>query len=614
MRERESMAGKEDDVQTPVGEQQEQTSTERKNIGGKKDDVVIPVCEQQEQTSTERKNIGGKRDDVVIPVGEQQEQTSTERKNIGGKKDDVVIPVCEQQQEQNPIERARMVRNLFDRPSNMFKQGSVDTPFHDQQEQPSTHQQPSSSIELQTAEEALLRCLDNAVNKIKKIKKNAQGSQTKIVKIQKIPDFIRRKKISNEDYIQPNEIAIGPIHHGDTSGQLTKTNLKHKLAARFIHESGKTGEALLKEFKHKSNKYRELKKIFEKKVARKHEKHKLGTMLFLDGCSVLQFIDSYVNNSILECDNNISICQVEEIRHDLLLLENQIPFKALVILMRSSNKRVKLAESVYRFISMNIMAPESCYEERLKQNISNIPKQLFEGNNVPVHLLDLLRSELLFTELTHRSEEHSPPKQEKEEGGDSANLLSSYYKRSYRNVQDLKEVGIVLKPDYSKGLRSVSFSSPLFNFGQLKLPPLIVDESTKQKLLNLVAYEMCPGGNNKKNYAVSSYLRLLNSLIDSEQDVKDLRSAHILRNHLGSDQEVAELFNTFGSILVPHDAYSSVKKDIQKYYDNKIVSWNAQFCRQYCRNPWTILALLAALAAFILTGIQTYYSANPKHE
>ena len=74
-------------------------------------------------------------------------------------------------------------------------------------------------------------------------------------------------------------------------------------------------------------------------------------------------------------------------------------------------------------------------------------------------------------------------------------------------------------------------------------PPIIVDDSTGPKFFNLIAYEMCPDFEN--DYGVTSYISFLDSqsLIDEAKDVIDLRKEGILRNLLGSDEEVALVFN-----------------------------------------------------------------------
>ena len=70
------------------------------------------------------------------------------------------------------------------------------------------------------------------------------------------------------------------------------------------------------------------------------------------------------------------------------------------------------------------------------------------------------------------------------------------------------------------------FFSTLLCFGFLWLPPIIVDDSTRPKFFNLIAYEMCSDFNN--DYGVISYISFLDSLIDEANDVKELRKAGIL--------------------------------------------------------------------------------------
>ena len=47
--------------------------------------------------------------------------------------------------------------------------------------------------------------------------------------------------------------------------------------------------------------------------------------------------------------------------------------------------------------------------------------------------------------------------------------------------------------------------------------------------------------------AITSYISFLDSLIDEANDVKMLRKAGILYNCLGSDEEVARVFNEIGT-------------------------------------------------------------------
>ncbi|MBA0860237.1 hypothetical protein Goshw_015535 [Gossypium schwendimanii] len=69
---------------------------------------------------------------------------------------------------------------------------------------------------------------------------------------------------------------------------------------------------------------------------------------------------------------------------------------------------------------------------------------------------------------------------------------------------------------------------------------------------------------------------LLDSLINEAEDVKEMRDTGILYNRLGSDEEVAKLFNQMNT------------DDLQ--------------------SPWTFLAFVGAITALLLGALQTYYA------
>ncbi|KAJ8534221.1 hypothetical protein K7X08_007545 [Anisodus acutangulus] len=110
----------------------------------------------------------------------------------------------------------------------------------------------------------------------------------------------------------------------------------------------------------------------------------------------------------------------------------------------------------------------------------------------------------------------------------------------------------------------------------LTLPPITTDDSTKSEFLNLVAYEACP--DTPDDFGVTSYICFMESLIDHAEDVKELRSKGVLLNFLGSDQEVADLFNEIARDLVPNPhAFVDVKNKIEDHYKNRGKIWIAEW-------------------------------------
>ena len=113
------------------------------------------------------------------------------------------------------------------------------------------------------------------------------------------------------------------------------------MAAKFFECSRKTGEHFLREIK---KNVRDLKNYFDGEEIEPYNDDTLARILFLDGCSVLQFIYSYVHD---ELDGfKINNGQAVLVQQDLLLLENQIPLRVLRLLMNQSENRAELINCI----------------------------------------------------------------------------------------------------------------------------------------------------------------------------------------------------------------------------------------------------------------------------
>ncbi|KAL5546490.1 hypothetical protein UlMin_006177 [Ulmus minor] len=411
-------------------------------------------------------------------------------------------------------------------------------------------------------------------------------------KIQKVP-MVLRDNINFKKFYEPRAVPIGPIHHKDEKLKLAQ-QYKPRLAAKFVKESGKTTAELYKKIKEEME---ALKLFFDPEVIKDYTEEELSWMLFLDGCSTLQFMYGFVKNKMKEY--NIKSDQVAFAQQDLFLLENQIPYKVLTLLVDSSNAKAELKPSINKFLQMNVMAPSNMCG----------PTDIDIDKEDPTHLLELLQKFAVYQSTKRddlskkKSSLLSCLKRERKYNG----------QQSFRNIKELRAAGIDLKPSKTCSLKDINFTS-ICCTGWLKLPPLVVDDSTGPKFLNMIAYEMCPD-NFRTDYEVSSYVILLDSLIDNPNDVKELRSAKILYNLLGSDEEVAELFNGIATDLVPCPSfYSEVIAKIQRHYDNRVMTWMAEAYNTHFSSPWTILAFLGALIALVLTFVQTWLAINPPSE
>ncbi|XP_062078706.1 uncharacterized protein LOC133783178 [Humulus lupulus] len=524
-------------------------------------------------------------------------------------------------------------------------------------------------------------------------KPSSSGERYNDIKIGWLPQILQKDYRNYVDqYCYPKELPIGPVyyeHKNETqSGDQrpkdkyescvekfhAKRDLKVKLARKLIPSIPGKGETLLNAIKKHIKELRT--SIHDCTI----DDDVLARFLFLDGCAIVQFIRSYYQNELEEfgIDNKQAI----SIQEDLFLLQNQIPFRVIVLLLHCmpTVTSSKLKEDIVYFLHINNIMKKDSLTSRYIRKQSDI---IFDKENKNLHLLNHLHSlikskgKMVHGHKTqyrclqclgkcfkyclsclHKTQYHSLRCFDKwfkyclfclQKIQSSClrcfgkwckyclfcfccllgccrfevTCLPSWRsrprprpipvpffntKRNFRSAQELKSAGIEFKPSGA----DIAYSSKCFNFkGHLKIPPLTVDEWTKSKLMNLVAYEMCLG--DVSSYIVTSYVKLMDFLIDKEEDVKELRASRVLWNHLSCDKDVVDLFNDMGSecFKPPKDYYFDVMEEMENHCQRKCAIWMAQVYQTHFRSPWTMVALSAAIIALLLTAIQTWYAINP---
>ncbi|KAJ9695442.1 hypothetical protein PVL29_010757 [Vitis rotundifolia] len=399
----------------------------------------------------------------------------------------------------------------------------------------------------------------------------SQLSQTKWPRIRKVPQLLRGTK-DFKKHFEPRVISVGPYHHHKHELKAAEM-LKCQMTKRFILDCGQGIEVLYDKI---ASEISELRKCYSKKAIKKYDNEELAWMMLVDGCSLLHYIHCYTTEGKLK-DLPFKHQNASFVQQDLLLLENQLPFRVLELLLESRFKEDERMQMIERFIWLTINGREAG-----PSKVAVDPKE-----EKPSHLLDLLRRRLLVNQNARETEAG------KRKGWNS-----------FRNVNELKAAGIRFKPLKSVPLREISFKSYIL-FGFLKLPRITIDHTTKSRFLNLIAYEMCPEVPNDS--VVTSYICFLDSLIGDPGDVKELRQQRVLRNFLGSDEEVATLFKEITTDLIPDpDTYEDVKGEIQKHYENVVSTWMTQGLHNHFSSTWTLLAFLDAVVALFFGGLQTY--------
>ncbi|KAI3943623.1 hypothetical protein MKX01_039251 [Papaver californicum] len=153
-----------------------------------------------------------------------------------------------------------------------------------------------------------------------------------------------------------------------------------------------------------------------------------------------------------------------------------------------------------------------------------------------------------------------------------------------RSARELYEAGIRFKTSKTVSLKDISFGC-----GVLRLPEILVDDTTESTFLNLMAYERFHVG-------------------EGSEDVSLLHSKGTIKNALGSDKAVAKLFNELSKDVAPDNSLDEVHKKVNDYCKKKWNEWRANLIHTYFRSPWAVLSVLAAIFLMALTIVQTIYT------
>nr|XP_023918863.1 UPF0481 protein At3g47200-like isoform X2 [Quercus suber] len=423
----------------------------------------------------------------------------------------------------------------------------------------------------------------------------------------KVPPMLRKR---SQEYFDPKIFSFGPYHHGKPELQEGET-LKTKLMLEFIKESGKS----VPDFYNKVlDMNYDNRACYVDGSTDDYDDNQFAWMMLRDGCSILYIIDILANNRIekqsMLVKNHVDI--LPQITTEMILLENQIPFAVLKLLMSLKNLRLG---SIKRFIYLYFCGI-------LEMAVTGDENE----GQASAHLLDRIHEELSKVNYQYEMSCHCFNFCETL----SRHITQRYYVSmadflpSFGSVGELKTTGIRFKPINSSFLRSAEIGKSIslrgtefrsgFLYAELKLPPLFLDRAKIKVYSNLAAFEWCPPIMVRK-LVITSYIGFLNTLIDGPDDVRELRSKRILLCKIVSDEEVVKMLREISIYGVQTVVfYDGVRKAIEKHYNSKIRTWVAELIYKYFSSPWTALGLFAALAVLVLTVVQTFFAIHPVKE
>ncbi|KAL0429758.1 UNVERIFIED_CONTAM: hypothetical protein Sradi_0601800 [Sesamum radiatum] len=171
------------------------------------------------------------------------------------------------------------------------------------------------------------------------------------------------------------------------------------------------------------------------------------------------------------------------------------------------------------------------------------------------------------------------------------------------SVTELAKAGVRFEPTKG-GISTITFDN---KNAVLYLPTISLDVNSEVVLRNLVAYEACSATGP---LVLARYTELMNGIIDTEEDAKFVCERGIIRNHLKSDEEVADVWNGMSKCIrltkVPF--LDKVIEDVNRYHSGMWKVKCGKYMKKYVFGSWRLLTFLAAILMLLFMALQAFCS------
>ncbi|MCD7457334.1 hypothetical protein HAX54_034884 [Datura stramonium] len=385
---------------------------------------------------------------------------------------------------------------------------------------------------------------------------------------------------SNPDAYKPMLVSIGPYHNKNS-----KLHSMEKYKLMYLQRFLRRKEEIdvlscikeLEQLKDEALRYYEDIENLDSDILVNFSK-----MMLLDGCFVVEYIRESCEKFPKGEDMIIKRgCIRNQVRRDLLLMENQLPFFILTKL-HDMSKKVEISF---------IKEVKSFFQDVL---LKTTPASLLETeDNQKKEIKHLLH-------VVHMAYQPSTRKRNMSKDDEDISWIMVM-----PNVTELLEAGVRFKTIKNLGDSKNLFDINFDKKGVMSIPKFQVVDDTETLLRNIIAYEQQSLDVQLRYF--TDFAIIMDHLIESDKDVSLLRSKGIIENWIGEDKEVASLFNKIGNgVSISSDFY--YKEECIKAVKYRKKPWNkmkASLRHNYFKSPWVGASTVAAIVLLLLTVIQT---------
>ncbi|KAK0589311.1 hypothetical protein LWI29_012464 [Acer saccharum] len=404
------------------------------------------------------------------------------------------------------------------------------------------------------------------------------------VSIFEVPKILHRH---NPQAYEPNAFSIGPFRYGQEKLKPTE-KIKWKYLQGLLRRSGKSEELMLEQlFRAVTAIVKEARQCYAGSSIGTCTDEEFVKILVLDGCFIIELFrkdadyaddhkvskdpDDHKVSKAPDDDPIFSMsCLLEFLKHDLILLENQIPWPVLELLFN-------MTATVPEGKSLIELALEF-FGNMFSSSKPTIKPNKFANKEIK-HILDLLRLSLILPL-------------------EKLNTGSGW--QPFPCARKIKGSGIKFKkvaPDTILDIR--------FRNGRLEIPPLLVQETTETIFRNLISLEQCLPNCPP---IITSYAKLMDNLIDTPEDVEILCENNILDNWLNPGDATRFFNNLYNDAYVKTFYYHDVCQQVNEYSKRWWPEWRYFYTQNYFTRPWVIVSQIVAAIFLILGFVQTFYT------
>ncbi|XP_059665295.1 UPF0481 protein At3g47200-like [Cornus florida] len=376
-------------------------------------------------------------------------------------------------------------------------------------------------------------------------------SAPRVYGMYEVPDVLLEQ---NRDAYTPSCVSIGPLSRLWREDLNEMVAVKKRYMCELLERNGTFGATL-----------------------RECTEAMLKLKSLVEDCYSKSYEDFYYNH-----------LKYNQVRRDLVLLENQIPFFVLEELFRLTVERIPPDSTT---MGPHPVSLRKCVLSLFgdMMGVGNIGGEIENlKNNSPYHILHFLH-------ISHQSPLEKAP------------IFYTHMEkpRFKYNATKLRSVGVKFVTRNRVSLFDLKFTIPrrffcLWKTGHFRIPRFSINEITETFLQNIIAFEYtCPGVDRY----FTSHALAMSILMASAEDVKLLEEAGVICNHLDSGEAVLEIFKNITSNESIVRNQNLLYKDMWRQVMGFCSPWRLAFA-----NVTTQMAVAAAIILNIITLLSSVYT------